>query len=179
MNNLTLGQCFSTLSNLQTGKMTVDFLKISILSVAHCVGHVTTYKPNYFISSKTERVYLVVSSLFNNDLSVIWDYIVSNEGVRSKLWVGKVLEGSSHGPILRYYPGICLEELKKTMKKPQYSQSLGLDLNPGPPEYEAGVLMAWLGCLVCLFTKIKINAICSIKKSHIFPYWMFTIKNYA
>jgi hypothetical protein len=70
MNNLTLGQCFSTLSNLQTGKMTVDFLKISILSVAHCVGHVTTYKPNYFISNKTERVYLVVCSLFNNDLSV-------------------------------------------------------------------------------------------------------------
>jgi hypothetical protein len=54
-------------------------------------------------------------------------------------WEG--LEGSSHGLILRYYPGICLEGLSKSMKNLcQDSWSPGLDLNPGPPEYEAGVL---------------------------------------
>jgi hypothetical protein len=50
--------------------------------------------------------------------------------------------GKRSWPYFEVYPGICLEELKKTMKKPQYNQSLGRDLNPGPPEYEAGVLTA-------------------------------------
>jgi hypothetical protein len=37
-------------------------------------------------------------------------------------------------PNLRYYPGICLEELRKTTKNlSQDSQSLGRGLNPGPP----------------------------------------------
>jgi hypothetical protein len=41
----------------------------------------------------------------------------------------------------RYYPGICLEGLRKTTKNlSQDSQSLGQDLNPGPPKYNAGVL---------------------------------------
>jgi hypothetical protein len=40
---------------------------------------------------------------------------------------------------LRYYPGICLEGLRKTTKKTrQYIRSPGRDLNPGPPEYEVG-----------------------------------------
>jgi hypothetical protein len=45
-------------------------------------------------------------------------------------------------PNFRYYPGICVEELRKTMKNLiQYSSwSLNLDLNLGPPEYEAGEL---------------------------------------
>jgi hypothetical protein len=43
--------------------------------------------------------------------------------------------------VLRYYSGICLEELMKTTKNlSQDSQFLGRDLNPGPPIYEAGVL---------------------------------------
>jgi hypothetical protein len=41
-------------------------------------------------------------------------------------------------PILSLYPGICLEELSKTTKI-----SVGIagyrNLNPAPPEYEAGV----------------------------------------
>jgi hypothetical protein len=42
---------------------------------------------------------------------------------------------------LRYYPGICVEGLRKTMKNlSQDSRSPGRDLNPGHPEYEAGVL---------------------------------------
>jgi hypothetical protein len=41
---------------------------------------------------------------------------------------------------LRYYPGICLMGLRKTMKTLSYdSLSSGRDLNPTPPEYEAGV----------------------------------------
>jgi hypothetical protein len=37
---------------------------------------------------------------------------------------------------LRYYPGICQEELKQTTKiLSQYSRSRSRDLNPEPPEY--------------------------------------------
>jgi hypothetical protein len=44
-------------------------------------------------------------------------------------------------PNLKYYPGICLEGLRKTTKNiGQDSRSPGPDLNSGPPEYEAGVL---------------------------------------
>jgi hypothetical protein len=46
-------------------------------------------------------------------------------------------------PNLRYYPGICLEGLRETMKNvSQDSQSAGQDLKPGPSEYKAGVLTA-------------------------------------
>jgi hypothetical protein len=41
----------------------------------------------------------------------------------------------------RYYPRTCLKELRKSLKTlSQDSRSPGRDLNPGPPEYEAGVL---------------------------------------
>jgi hypothetical protein len=44
-------------------------------------------------------------------------------------------------PNLRYYPGIFVDGLKKTMKNlSQNSWSPGRDLNLGPLEYEAGVL---------------------------------------
>jgi hypothetical protein len=44
-------------------------------------------------------------------------------------------------PILKYYPSISLEELRKaTQNFSQDSKSLGQDLNPRPSEYEAGVL---------------------------------------
>jgi hypothetical protein len=51
------------------------------------------------------------------------------------------VEGNGRGPVLRYYPSICLEELRKTTKtlSPD-SLSPERDLNPGPPEHEAGVL---------------------------------------
>jgi hypothetical protein len=51
------------------------------------------------------------------------------------------VEGNGYDLILRYYPGICLEGLRKTTKcLGQDSWSLGQDLNPEPPEYEAGML---------------------------------------
>jgi hypothetical protein len=46
-------------------------------------------------------------------------------------------------PNWRYYPGICLKGMNKTMK-PQDSKSLDRDLVIGHPEYEATVLTTWL-----------------------------------
>jgi hypothetical protein len=44
-------------------------------------------------------------------------------------------------PNLRCYPGIGVKRLKKTKKNlVQNSRSRGGDLNPGPLEYESGVL---------------------------------------
>jgi hypothetical protein len=55
------------------------------------------------------------------------------------------------GPNLRYYPGICLEGLRKTTEDlSKYIWSLGQDFNPGPPEYEAGELTAQPQCSVVL-----------------------------
>jgi hypothetical protein len=46
--------------------------------------------------------------------------------------------------ILRYYPGICLERLRQTIKNlSEDSLTPGRDLNPDPPEYEARVLTTW------------------------------------
>jgi hypothetical protein len=50
------------------------------------------------------------------------------------------VEGSGRGLIVRYYPGNRLEGLWKTDENIQDSLSPGRDLNPVPPEYEAGVL---------------------------------------
>jgi hypothetical protein len=47
-------------------------------------------------------------------------------------------------PKFRYYPGIRLERLRKSMKNLiQDSWSPHRDLNPGPPEYEAQVLITF------------------------------------
>jgi hypothetical protein len=44
-------------------------------------------------------------------------------------------------PDLKCYPDIFLERLRKAIENlRQDSRSLGQCLNPGPPEYEAGVL---------------------------------------
>jgi hypothetical protein len=49
------------------------------------------------------------------------------------------MEGSNRGLLLKYYPGIRLEGLRKTTKNlSQDSRYPGGDFNPGPPE--AGVL---------------------------------------
>jgi hypothetical protein len=51
-------------------------------------------------------------------------------------------ERKQSGLILRYYPNICLEGLRKTTKVlSQDSQSPGQDFNMGPRKYEAGVLI--------------------------------------
>jgi hypothetical protein len=51
------------------------------------------------------------------------------------------VEGSDRGLILRYYPGTCLEGLRKTAKNlGQDIRSPDRDLKPEPPEYETGEL---------------------------------------
>jgi hypothetical protein len=53
------------------------------------------------------------------------------------------VERSGRGLILRYYPRIFPEGVRKAMKNlSQDSRSAGKDFNPGPTEYEAGVLTA-------------------------------------
>jgi hypothetical protein len=50
-------------------------------------------------------------------------------------------KGSGSGLILGNYPGISHYGLRKTMiNLSQDIRPSGRDLNPGPPEYEAGVL---------------------------------------
>jgi hypothetical protein len=51
------------------------------------------------------------------------------------------LEGCGRGLILRYYPDICLEELRQITKNlSHYSLSPGRELNLGPPEYGVRVV---------------------------------------
>jgi hypothetical protein len=84
-------------------------------------------------------VYLFVCGLFCGVFSVTKD-IVSNGRVISEWRIGKDFERSGSALILRYYPGIRLEILRKTMKNlSQDSRSPSRNFNPGPPEYE-GVL---------------------------------------
>jgi hypothetical protein len=59
-------------------------------------------------------------------------------------------------PNLKYYPYNCLEGLRKTMKNlSQDSRSPGQDLNPGHPEYEAGVLTIQPRCSVTQYYVVK------------------------
>jgi hypothetical protein len=65
--------------------------------------------------------------------------IASNESVISELWIGKDSEESYSGLILRHYPSIRLEGLRKiTRNLSQDSRSPGQDLKPRPPVYENG-----------------------------------------
>jgi hypothetical protein len=59
-------------------------------------------------------------------------------------------------PNLRYYPGIFLEEQRNTTNiLSQDRRSLDRDFNPGPPEYDAGVLTTRLRrSVLSLVTKL-------------------------
>jgi hypothetical protein len=66
---------------------------------------------------------------------------VSNDRVISDWRIGKELEGGGRGIILRYYPSIRLEGLRKTTRHlSQDSRPPSLDFNSEPPKYEARVL---------------------------------------
>jgi hypothetical protein len=54
--------------------------------------------------------------------------------------VNDELKGSGGRLILRNYPGIRLDGCEENQENSQNSQSPDRDLNPGPLEYEAGVL---------------------------------------
>jgi hypothetical protein len=74
----------------------------------------------------------VVCSLFN-DASSKTQTIRSNEPIILEWWIGNDV-GGGRGLMKVYYPGICLEGLRKTAENlSQNSRSPGRDLNPGPP----------------------------------------------
>jgi hypothetical protein len=65
---------------------------------------------------------------------------------------------------LRYYPGICLKDTKKTTKElSQDSRFPDQDLNPGPPECEPGMLTTYpqssVPTIFC--TRRQISVVCS------------------
>jgi hypothetical protein len=61
--------------------------------------------------------------------------------------IGKDLEVSGRCLIVRYYPSIHLAGLGETSKNlSQDSRSPSRDLNPGPSEYETGVLITAFSC---------------------------------
>jgi hypothetical protein len=93
------------------------------------------------LSSSSGYSVLWVGSFFYGAFSVTRLCSVNDRVISEWWWIGKDLVGSDRSLILRYYPGIRLEGLRKTTKiLNQDSLSPGRDLNPGPPEYEAGVL---------------------------------------
>jgi hypothetical protein len=56
----------------------------------------------------------------------------------------KIYESKRSWPNLRYYPGICVEGLRKAIKiLSQHSGSPDRDLSVGPPEYVAGIVTTW------------------------------------
>jgi hypothetical protein len=77
---------------------------------------------------------LFIYGLLNHAISSS-DCIVSNDK-----WIMN-LKGygrKQSSPNLRYYPGFCLMDVKKTTKRlSNDSQSLSQDRNRGPPEYKA------------------------------------------
>jgi hypothetical protein len=65
--------------------------------------------------------------------------------VISESRIGKDFEGSSRDPILRYYPGIHPQGLRKTTINISHDILCpGRDLKPRRPEYEAEVNNIWL-----------------------------------
>jgi hypothetical protein len=135
-------ECLSISIKVESGdRLTYDRLSDVTNRDIHTVPqHITSYRPYcacFTHSAVRFQVKTTTCSLFND---AFLDYTASNERVIGEWWTGKDVQVSSHGLILRYYPGICLEELRKTMKSlSQDSRSQGRDLNPGPPECE-GVL---------------------------------------
>jgi hypothetical protein len=62
--------------------------------------------------------------------------------VISEWWIENDLDWRQPWSNLSYYPGIRLDGLRKPTKTlDHYSRSPGQDLNPVPPEYEAGELI--------------------------------------
>jgi hypothetical protein len=62
-----------------------------------------------FTSTMYYALWVYLTTLFIDS-----DYVASNEGVISKSRVGKDVGESGRGLILRHYPSICLEGLRKT-----------------------------------------------------------------
>jgi hypothetical protein len=77
------------------------------------------------------------------------------------------MEGNSRGVILRHFPSIYLEGLRKTTKTSVRiaGRSLCRDLNPGPPKYEAGVLTTRQRCSVLICYRHQAEKVGNISRS--------------
>jgi hypothetical protein len=86
---------------------------------------------------------LFICRLFNDSFSVTNTVLYNVQWKGAKLiWIGKELERSGRGLILRYYAVIRIDGPKKTTKSlSEDSRCSGRYLSPKPPEYEAGVLI--------------------------------------
>jgi hypothetical protein len=97
-------------------KQVLSFLFLIIMSGLFTQTSLTVCIPWFH---KTVILLLLLVLLFVVYLTTLFrnsDYTMSNEMVISERWSGKDFEGSGHGLILRYYPGIRLEGQRKTMK---------------------------------------------------------------
>jgi hypothetical protein len=62
--------------------------------------------------------------------------------ISERWWIGKDLVGSGRGIILRHYPGIRLDGLRKTTNSSiTITSCRGRESNPEPPEYEVAALI--------------------------------------
>jgi hypothetical protein len=90
------------------------------------------------MATALHNLFLFIYSLFNDAFSIS-DNIASNERM-IVFWIGKDVEGSGNGLIQDTILAFACRDWGKHENLSQDSRSLGRDLNPGPPEYEAGVL---------------------------------------
>jgi hypothetical protein len=98
--------------------------------------------------------------VFNVALSI--ETLTSDNKMIDDWWIEKDLEGSGCG-IMRYYPGIFLEGLRKTTKRQQDSQWCGWCLNWAPPKYSPRALplsqpvltLLASGCTQCCMVHFK------------------------
>jgi hypothetical protein len=86
---------------------------------------------------------------FKTLFSVSRLYSVDGRMTSEWWWIGKDLVWSDHGLILRYNPGLAWRYWGKSREtSARTAGRRGRHLNPGPSEYEAGVLTTWLTRLV-------------------------------
>jgi hypothetical protein len=69
-------------------------------------------------------------------------YIASNDKMTNEYWIGKDFEGSDRGLNWGTIPAFAWRVWGKPRNISADIRSLGRYLNPGPPEFEAGVLTA-------------------------------------
>jgi hypothetical protein len=84
----------------------------------------------------------------------------------SEWWlIGNDLVGNGHCLILRHYPSIRLEGLRKTMKtSTRIAGCWGQQLNLGPLEYEVGVLTTRSQRSVTLIAKLMKSNCCIFRR---------------
>jgi hypothetical protein len=114
---------------------------------------------NFWAAQYYIYLFIYLFIVYLTTLFSVADYLASNERVISGWWIGKDLEGSGRGLILRYHNGIRLKDLRKaTQNLSLYSPSPCSDLDTGPPEYEVEynrIYLKGLGKLMLESSQLK------------------------